>query len=139
VQWEDIKENPPKELKISPISATPHKLKSYQSILDLSFWLHLKSGRVLLAVNNNMEKTASKGAIDQIGESLLCIIHAFSEANKDAKPFMEKWDIKDGFWRMDCENGEEWNFAYVLLQEQGNPVQIVVPTSLQMGWVESPP
>jgi hypothetical protein len=106
VQWEDIKENPPKELQISPIAVIPHKLKAYQSILDLSFWLGLKSGRVLAAVNDNTEKTAPKGAIDQIGESLLRIIHAFSEAKENANFFMEKWDIKDGFWRMDCENGE---------------------------------
>jgi hypothetical protein len=52
---------------------------------------------------------------------------------------MAKWDIKNGFWRMDCENGEEWNFAYVLPQEEGKLVQIVVPTLLQMGWVVSPP
>jgi hypothetical protein len=97
VQWEDIKENPQKEVKISPIAAISHKLKAYQSILDLSFWLSLKSGRDLLAVNNTTEKTAPKGAIDQIGESLLCIIHAFSEVNEDAIFFMVKWDIKDGF------------------------------------------
>jgi hypothetical protein len=52
-----------------------------------------------------MEKTAPKGAIDQIGESLLHIIHAFSEADEDANVFMMKWDTKDGFWRMDCETG----------------------------------
>ena len=34
--------------------------------------------------------------------------------NEDAKIFMAKWDIKDGFWRMDCKKGEEYNFAYVL-------------------------
>jgi hypothetical protein len=56
-----------------------------------------------------------------------------------AKVFMAKWDIKDGFWRMDCAEGEEWNFAYVLPQPAGEPVQLVVPTSLQMGWEESPP
>jgi hypothetical protein len=83
-------------------------------MLDLLFQLRLKSGRVLLVVNDTMEKTMPKGAIDQIGESLLRIIHAFSKADNDAKLFMAKWDIKDGFWRMDCENGEEWNFAYVL-------------------------
>ena len=52
---------------------------------------------------------------------------------------MAKWDIKDGFWRMDCEEGEEWNFAYVLPQPEGEPIKLVIPTSLQMGWVESPP
>ncbi len=91
-----------------------------------------------MAVNDTTEKTAPKGVIDQIGESLLHIIHAFSEAVEDENFFMAQWDIKDRFWRMDCENREEWNFVYVLPQEDGKPVQIVVPL-LQMGWVESPP
>ncbi len=50
-----------------------------------------------------------------------------------------KWDIKDGFWRLDCQEGAEWNFAYVLPQAEGEPVRLVVSTSLQMGWIESPP
>ncbi len=52
---------------------------------------------------------------------------------------MAKWDIKDGFWRLDVEEGTEWNFVYVLPQSPGKPIYLVVPTSLQMGWVESPP
>jgi len=52
---------------------------------------------------------------------------------------MSKWFIKDGFWHMDCEEGEEYNFAYVLPQEEGIPITLVIPTLLQMGWVESPP
>jgi hypothetical protein len=67
------------------------------------------------------------------------IIHAFAETDEDAKIFMAKYDIKDGFWRLDCQEGEEWNFFYVLPQEEGEPIRLVVPTSLQMGWVESPP
>ena len=90
-------------------------------------------------MNDTTEKTAPAGAIDQIGECLSRIIHVFAEADDNAKIFMEKWDIKDGFWRMDCAAGEEWNFAYVLPQEEGQPTTLVVPTSLQMGWVESPP
>jgi hypothetical protein len=53
--------------------------------------------------------------------------------------YLAKWDIKDGFWRMDCREGKEWNFLYVLPQPEGTPIMIIVPTSLQMGWVESPP
>ena len=51
---------------------------------------------------------------------------------------MAKWDIKDGFWRLDCEEGKEWNFAFVLPQPPGEPVRLVIPSSLQMGWVDSP-
>jgi hypothetical protein len=40
---------------------------------------------------------APKGALDQLGQSLSRIIHAFAEAEEDSKIFMAKWDIKDGF------------------------------------------
>ncbi len=70
VQWEDIKDNPPKELKISPIAAIPHKSKDFHSILDLSFCLCLKNGGVLASFNNTTEKTAPAGAINQIGKCL---------------------------------------------------------------------
>jgi hypothetical protein len=68
-------------LKIFPIAAIPHKLKAFCSILDLSFQLKLKNGGVLASVNNTTEKTAPKGAIDQIGECLSRVIHAFAEAD----------------------------------------------------------
>ena len=89
-------------------------------------------------MSDTTEKMAPAGAIYQIGECLSRIIHAFAEADNDAKIFMAKWDIEDGFWQMDCAAGEEWNFAYGLPQEEGQPTMLVVPTSLQMGWVESP-
>jgi hypothetical protein len=77
--------------------------------------------------------------MSQLGHSLHWIILAFAEVNDNAKIFMAKWGVKDCFWRLDGQDGEEWNFAYVLLQPPPEPVCIVVPTSLQMGWVESPP
>ncbi len=55
-----------------------------------------------------------------------------------AKVFVAIWDIKDGFWRINCTDGEEWKFAYVLPQPAGELIQLVVPASLQMGWVELP-
>jgi hypothetical protein len=138
VAWDSIKDNPTAELKISPISAIPHKSKQFRSILYLSFHLQLKQGGILPSVNATTVKTAPKGAIDQLGHSLTRIIHAFAETEDDARIFMAKWDRKDGFWRMDSEEGAEWNFAYVLPQSPGQPSYLVVPTSLQMGWVESP-
>ena len=122
-----------------PIAAIPHKSKAFRSILDLSFSLRLKNGRILESVNDSTIKVAPKTSLDQLGQSLSRIIHAFAEAEEDAKIFMAKWDIKDGCWRMDCEQVEEYNFAYVLPQEEDMPITLVVPTSLQMGWVESPP
>ena len=92
-----------------------------------------------MSINDTTEKLAPKGAIDQIGDCLSRIIHAFVEADPNAKVFMAKWDINDGFWRMDCKEGEEWKFAYVLPQPEGEPVKLVIPKLLQMGWVELPP
>jgi hypothetical protein len=81
---EDIKDNPPKELKISPIAAIPHNSKDFRSILDLSFRLRLKNGGVLDSVNNTTEKTTLAGAINQIGKCLSQIIHAFAKMDKGA-------------------------------------------------------
>jgi hypothetical protein len=39
VLWDDIKDTPPLQMKVSPIAAIPHKSKAFQSILDLSFSL----------------------------------------------------------------------------------------------------
>lgn len=139
VYWDEIKDNPPEQLKISPLAMVPHKSKPYRGILDLSWALKLANGGILQSVNDSTTLSAPAGAIDQMGHSLERIIHAFAEAGEDDKVFMAKYDIKDGFWRMQCEAGEEWNFCYVLPQAEGMPVALVVPASLQMGWVESPP
>ena len=76
------------------------------------------------------------GAIYQIGEYLTGIICAFAEADNNVRISMAKWDIKVGFWRMDYRAGEEWTFTYALPQPPGEHVRLVVPTLLQMRWVE---
>jgi hypothetical protein len=58
--------------------------------LDLSFRLRLKNGGVHPSVNTTTKKTAPAGAINQIGECLSHVIHAFAEADNNAKIFMEK-------------------------------------------------
>ena len=39
---------------------------------------------------------------------------------------------------MVCEEGQEWNFAYVLPSHPGGPIEIIVPSALQMELLESP-
>jgi hypothetical protein len=51
---------------------------------------------------------------------------------------LSKIDLSDGFWRMLVEEAKQLNFAYVMPDPPGSPVQIVVPAALQMGWTESP-
>jgi hypothetical protein len=139
VRWADIKHNPPPQLKVSPLAMVPHKSRPFRAILDLSFSIKLSPTESIPSVNSTTTKTAPAGSINQLGHSLQRIIHAFAMAPDNAKIFMAKWDIKDGFWRLNCEKGEEWNFAYVLPSSVGDDPVLVIPTSLQMGWIESPP
>ncbi len=85
VNWDSIKDNPPTQLKISPVAAIPLKNRGLRLILDLSLKLRLSNGDILPLVNDTMIKMAPKGALDQLGHVLSCIIHAFAEAedNKD--------------------------------------------------------
>ena len=137
--WEELKKNLPKKLKLSPLAMIPHKSRKYRAILDLSFQL-LVGGYLLPSVNDATRRMAPEQAIDQIGTVLPRIIEAMAMAPEDhGDIWWSKLDIKDGFWRMTCEEGEEWNFAYVLPNHPGEPVEIVVPSALQMGWAESPP
>ena len=66
IRWDDIKDNPPPQLKISPIVAIPHKSNALRSILDLSLSLHLKNGGILESVNDSTLKMAPQGALDQL-------------------------------------------------------------------------
>ena len=139
--WEELKKNLPKALKLSPLAMIPHKSRKYRAILDLSFSL-LIDGYHLPSVNEATEKCAPEEAMDQLGSALPRIIEAMASAPKPkhgSEIMMSKLDIKDGFWRMVCEAGQEWNFAYILPNKPGEPVEIVVPSSLQMGWALSPP
>jgi hypothetical protein len=51
VLWEEFKDNPPEQLKISPIAMIPHKSRLFWAILDLSFKLRLQDGGFLESVN----------------------------------------------------------------------------------------
>ena len=98
------------------------------------------AGYTLPSVNEATKHMAPAEAMDQIGTVLPRIIEALASAPIEEGPVLfSKLDIKDGFWRMTCAKGEEWNFAYVLPNTPGQPIQIVVPSELQMGWAEPPP
>ena len=79
-------------------------------------------------MNEKSEKTDPGGTIDQIGHVILHLIFEFAEAPDGANIFQAKWDIKDGFWRIDYKEGEEWDFCYVLPHKPGMPIKLVVPT-----------
>ena len=139
--WEWLKENLHKhpQLKLSPLAMIPHKSWKYRAILDLSYQL-LVAGYLLPLVNDATKDCAPEEAISQIGSVLPRIIEALARVDASDGPVsMMKVDLTDGFWRVMAKEGEEWNFAYVLPNHPGKPVEIVVPAALQMGWALSPP
>jgi hypothetical protein len=121
VLWDEIKDKPPPHLKISPLTMVPHKSRAFRAILDLSFALQLEDGSPVMSLNNSTTKTAPYSAIDQLGHSLMQIVHASAEVDNDVKVFFAKFGIKYGFWRLDIADVEEWNFCYVLPQPKGEP------------------
>ena len=63
VRWDNIKQNPLSNLKISPLVMIPHKIRKYISISELSFALKV-SGWDLPSVNEAMKETAPAEALD---------------------------------------------------------------------------
>jgi len=139
VKWEDLKLDPPDNLKVSPIAAIPHKTRHYRAILDLSFVLRELRDEVE-SVNTTTDVCSHPAALDQLGQVLPRLFRMLAWAPQAQGPLMfQKLDIKDGYWRGVVEQGGEWNFCYVLPKLQDSePTQLVVPLCLQMGWAESP-
>ncbi len=49
-----------------------------------------------------------------------------------------KIDLSDGFWRMLVRELDKWTFANVLPGAAGDPLRVIIPHALKMGWMESP-
>jgi hypothetical protein len=76
----------------------------------------------------------------ELGNVLPQIIYAMGTAPLSKGPLLfSKLDIKDGYWCMVVPEDDEWNLAYVLCKLDPNEEMIlVIPSSLQMGWTDSP-
>ena len=116
----------------------PHKSRAYRTLLNLSH--ELKKGKEVLArsVNNLTVPLAPEEALMQMGSAMPRIIVAMAQCPEDSIIYFSKFDITDGFWRVLNEIGKEYNFAFVMPTAANEPIQIVVPCLLQMGWVDSP-
>ena len=140
IKWDDIKHNPPKNLKISPIAAIPHKSRAFQMILDLSFNITI-NGEKLPSVNETSDKSlAPQHAMYKLGNVIPRLVWTLATSDSSLPFLFTKVDLKDGYWRM-CVNAKDaWNFAYVLPKlSDSEPTRLVIPDALQMGWSESPP
>ena len=70
VEWDIIKHDPPKQLKILPITMIPHKSRLFRAILYLLFGIKLSNMECVPSVNESSVKTAPTSAINQMGHLL---------------------------------------------------------------------
>ena len=144
IPWSKLKLNIPAQLKISPITTVLHKTRAFWMILDLSFATKATltmSPPVLVNTATNQTGTLLH-LMKELGWVLPRIIYTLAHAPAGPPLLFVKLDIKDGFWRMIVPPDAEFNFIYVLPTApdgDSNDIQIVVPSSLQMGWTSSPP
>ena len=140
IKWDDIKHNPPTNLKVSPLAAIPHKSREFCMILDLSYNIKI-NGIKLQSVNETSNKNlAPQHAMFELGNVILRIVWALATADPNIPFLFTKVDLKDGYWRMCVNANDAWNFAYVLPKlKPSEPTRLVIPDALQMGWSESPP
>jgi len=89
-------------------------------------------------VNKTTTPMSNNKAMEQMGQALWRLVATIGNTNHLNGPIMfAKWDIKDGFWRLVVLVDNAWHFVYVLpWLKETDPIKIVVPTCLQMGWYE---
>jgi hypothetical protein len=146
VLWDDIKTDLPSSFKISPVAVIPQDGRRGRIILDLSFAVRLeqkpdrrKVGLLLQeAVNDTTVPLAPRRPVREIGKVLPRVLEFMASREEGQDILLSKVDLSDGFWRIIVEEAARWNFCYVMPDPPGAPIRIVVPSALQMGWMESP-
>ncbi len=140
VNWDDIKNDPPPNLKISPIAAVPHKTRGFRMILDLSYGVTIDNERKPSVNEATDSSIAPAHSMAELGSVLPRIIYAVGTAPESKGPILfSKLDIDNAYWRMVVPDDDTWNFAYVLPKASPQePTVLVIPASLQMGWTDSP-
>jgi hypothetical protein len=150
VLWEDLCQHPPQNLKVSPLAVVPQRDRRGRMILDLSFAVRRgcgqrgrkrsREGEAILqaSVNDTTVRIAPEGPVKELGNVLPRILDFMATVPSSEHIHFSKMDLADGYWRMIVEPDARWNFAYVMPSSPGEPVRLVIPRALQMGWNESP-
>ena len=90
------------------------------------------------AVNKSSVGLAPEKAVKQLRNILPRLFKYLLEAPSATPVLFSKSDLLDGFWRMKVPEDQKWNFSYVVPDKEGERTRIVVPSSFQMGWCQSP-
>jgi hypothetical protein len=91
------------------------------------------------SVNETAQGAAEQEAVRALGTTLSSLLFFTHDANCDWEIDWHRTDLSGGFWRAAAEAGKEHNFAFQLPRKAGGvETRCVVPSSLQMGWKNSP-
>lgn len=141
---------PSPELKISRLAVVPQNDRRGRLILNLSAPVDLPPKRipgsrhkkkyVHPSVNETTTDVDDQAPVKALGTAMHSILQFCFETKCDWEILWQKIDLSDGFWRMIVEAGKEYNFVYEMPPRPGDGGKrfFVVPSSLQMGWKNSP-
>ena len=140
----------PPEIKISRLAVVPQHNRRGRLILNLSARVELpptripgsrrKRKHVHPSVNETTTDVADQDPVKALGTAMSSILLFSFDTPVDWEIAWQKIDLSDGFWRMIVEAGKEFNFVYEMPPRPGDGDRrfYVVPSSLQMGWKNSP-
>jgi hypothetical protein len=89
-------------------------------------------------VNNSTVRLAPEVPVKDLGNILSRLLQFMQEVPVEEEIHFAKMDLANGYWHIIVERSSCWNFDYVLPAPPGTPVQLVIPSALQMGWNKGP-
>jgi len=144
----------PWELKISRVAVVPQVGRRGRVILNLSAKVDMRPKRSRArpqlgpdpptprhhpSVNETTKPAEDQKPVKALGTASLAILMFLYDIDCRWSIDWQKIDLSDGFWRMIVEAGKEYNFVYQMPPKEGQEEDIyVIPSSLQMGWKNSP-
>jgi hypothetical protein len=139
VPWDDIKDDPQKKLRISPIAVKPESGRWGRVLLDLSFPVKIVNKVIQNPVNEETVKLAPHQTIHKMVKVMNRQVAYVAFSPTDKPIYMSLWGASDGLWWLSVKPKDAWNFCYLYPTEPGEPLMIVAPQDeAQMGWTESP-
>ncbi len=142
MSWEDIKHLRPTNLKILPVALVPQVGRRGRIILDLSFPVYQDVNGVITITQKSVYETtvltATTIPVKEIGKVLPWLLQYMHDTPTGLHILFSKLDISDGFWCLTINAQDCFNFASVLPQPAGEPLQLVIPAAVQIGWIKSP-
>ena len=98
IKWDNIKHNPPVNLKILPLAAIPHKSREFRMILDLSYNIKVNNTKLQSVNKTSNKELAPQHAIFELGNLILRIVWALATVDPTILFLFTKVDLKDGYW-----------------------------------------